>query len=141
MEIRKLWVQDWSDVYSLWKNCEGVGLRETDDSQNGFESFIKRNPDTCFAAFDDNCVLCATILAGNDGRRGYIYHLAVAEKYRNKGIGSQLLEKAINALGKCGIRKAALVVFSHNETGNEFWEKHGFKARRDLIYRDMELNL
>ncbi|MFR4418337.1 MAG: hypothetical protein ACLT3I_00665 [Ruminococcus sp.] len=40
---------------------------------------------------------------------------------------------------KIGIAKMALVVFSHNQSGNAFWEKQGFSAREDLTYRNLAL--
>lgn len=139
MEIRKMTVADWQESYILWKNCDGVGIREKDDSQSGFERFLKRNPNTCFAAVDSGGTVCATVLASNDGRRGYIYHLAVAPEYRNKGLGSALVERALHSLKECGIEKAALVVYKDNKSGNAFWERHGFQIRSDLLYRDMDL--
>jgi len=80
-------------------------------------------------------------LCGNDGRRGYIYHVAVDLEHRNKGIGKALVEKALSGLKKKGINKAALVVFGSNDIGNNFWAAVGFDARTDLIYRDMSINI
>ncbi len=137
MEIRKMTSADWSKAFCLWQSCDGIGIREKDDSQAGFNRFLARNPDTCFVA-DDGGAVCATVLAGNDGRRGYIYHLAVSPEYRNKGLGSALIERVLRSLNECGIEKAALVVFKENKNGNAFWEKNGFKTRGDLLYRDKE---
>ena len=39
-----------------------------------------------------------------------------------------------------GIKKVALVVFSTNEIGNEFWEKRGFVVREDLVYRNKNIH-
>lgn len=127
--------QDYKDIYALWFSCSGIGLSEIDDSESGIARFLLRNPDTCFVARIDGKVVGA-ILAGNDGRRGYIYHLAVAEQCRGKGIAKELVCCAVQALEKLGIQKAALVVFSDNEEGNRFWEKVGFTVREDLIYRN-----
>lgn len=139
MKIRALELADWENAYKLWQSCDGIGVKEKDDSQNGYARFLNRNPDTCFAAVDENGTLCATILAGNDGRRGYIYHLAVLPACRKNGLGTALVERSLGALRQCGIEKAALVAFAENETGNKFWESCGFKARTDLLYRDKEL--
>ena len=79
-----------------------------------------------------------TILAGQDGRRGYLYHTAVDPDERCHGIGSSLVGAAMAALKAEGIKKTALVVFSDNEGGNAFWEKQGFTSRPDLIYRNKE---
>jgi ribosomal protein S18 acetylase RimI-like enzyme len=78
-------------------------------------------------------------LAGHDGRRGYIYHTAVMPDKQNCGIGSALVDTAVQALRSEGIHKVALVVFSRNDTGNAFWEHKGFSVRRDLNYRNKAL--
>ena len=135
VNIRKLEISDYEKIYSLWLSCRGMGLNETDDSREGIAKFLERNPDTCFAAEFDSKII-GVILCGNDGRRGYIYHLAVSEEYRHRGIASALVNEAVFALERLGIKKAALVVFSRNESGNAFWEKTGFTERTDLTYRN-----
>ena len=80
--------------------------------------------------------IVGAILAGHDGRRGYLYHLAVAQAARRRRIGSALVSAALEALAREGIRKAALVAFGTNASGNAFWERMGFTVRGDLVYRD-----
>ena len=75
-------------------------------------------------------------MAGNDGRRGHIYHLMVKLGHRKNGIGKKLLEMAEKSLQKEGIRKIFLVVFKENNIGNLFWKESGYKIRNDLNYRD-----
>ncbi len=116
-----------------------MGLNSLDDSRDGIEKFLKRNPDTCFVAEVDNKII-GSILASNDGRRGYIYHTAVSPQYQQHGIGSTLVDTAIDALKKLSINKIALVVFDKNDNGNAFWEKQGFTERNDLIYRNKTIN-
>lgn len=135
MEIRKMCIQDYDNVYALWMSCAGMGLNNLDDSREGIVRFLRRNPDTCFVAINENKIIGA-IMVGNDGRRGYIYHTAVNPRYQMQGIGRRLVEAAICALKQCGINKAALVVFGRNESGNAFWERLGFTGRDDLIYRN-----
>lgn len=135
MKIRLMNISDYEQVYQLWLSCAGMGLNNLDDSREGIERFLKRNPDTCFVAEDDKKVI-GVIIAGNDGRRGYIYHTAVSPEYRNQGIATELVNEAISALKNLGINKTALVVFSKNSGGNAFWEKLGFTSREDLIYRN-----
>lgn len=131
--------EDYSAVYKLWLSCKGMGLNNLDDSKNGIEKFLTRNPDTCFVAETDSKIIGA-ILTGNDGRRGYIYHTAVSPEYQKQGIGSQLVNTAVNALKNIGINKTALVVFNNNKNGNIFWEKQGFTKRDDLVYRNKAIN-
>lgn len=86
MIFRKMTKADYNYVYTLWTSCPGIGLNDRDDSKNGIERFLEKNPETCFVA-EDNKKIVGTILAGSDGRRGYIYHTAVEETYQNRGIG------------------------------------------------------
>ena len=83
--------------------------------------------------------ILGVIMAGHDGRRGYIYHTSVREDARQQGIGSVLVEAALEALSQEGISKAALVAFEKNGGGNAFWERMGFTVRTDLTYRNKAL--
>ena len=137
MHIRVMTVADYDAVYALWRSCKGMGLNDVDDSREGIARYLARNPETCFVAEDGGVV--GVILAGHDGRRGYIYHTAVRPDACGQGIGSALVQLALAALKDCGISKVALVAFSRNEGGNAFWEKQGFKLREDLSYRNLAL--
>ena len=138
ISIRLLTQEDYNDAMNLWENCQGMGLNDLDDSPKGFARFLQRNPESCFAAVDDG-LLVGCILSGHDGRRGHIYHAAVLGNYRRRGIGTRLVDAAVDALRGLGITKVALVAFKRNEEGNRFWEKMGFSVRNDLVYRNMTL--
>ena len=135
MQIQKMVIDDYEDVYNLWVTTPGVGLNNLDDSRHGINKYLKRNPDTCFVAREDGKLIGA-ILSGHDGRRGFIYHTAVDVSQRNKGVGRKLVESALSALQEEGINKVAFVVFKKNRTGNAFWENLGFDERTDLVYRN-----
>ncbi len=139
MKIEKITINDYDKVYALWLSCKGIGLNSLDDTRAGIDRFINRNPDTCFVAIDNKQIV-GSILVGNDGRRGYIYHTAVEPEYQRKGIGKALVDKSMEALNEIGINKVALVAFKQNETGNKFWNKMGFETRGDLIYRNKSIN-
>ena len=128
-------IEDYEKVYHLWLSCEGMGLNNLDDSKDGIARYLDRNPDTCFVAEESDEVI-GVIIAGHDGRRGFIYHTAVNPNYRNQGIATKLVEAAMDALKGNGINKVALVVFDRNKDGNAFWEKVGFTVREDLVYRN-----
>lgn len=138
MVFRRMRIGDYDAVYALWMSCKNMGFNNLDDSREGVERFLRRNPATSFVA-EDGGRLAGIIMAGHDGRRGYVYHLAVAEACRRQGVGSGLLERALAALKAEGINKVALLVFNRNEAGNAFWEKQGFAVRRDVAYRNREL--
>ena len=129
MRIREMTADDYDAVWALWMSCKNMGFNDLDDSRAGIGRYLRRNPTTCLA-----------ILAGHDGRRGYIYHLAVSEECRRQGVASALVERALEALRAEGIHKVALVAFKYNEAGNAFWEKLGFALRDDLNYRNRALS-
>ena len=130
---RVMTADDWTGITEVWKNHEGTN--PVDDSPEGFARYIRRNPDTSFVALDDGRII-GTILAGHDGRRGIFHHVSVLPEYRGQGVGRLLVENAMDALRREGINKVLLVVLSHNDNGNAFWEHMGFTTREDLIYRN-----
>ena len=139
MKIRKMNIDDYEKLYDLWLSCKGMGLNSVDDSREGISRFLKRNPNTCFVAETEKNHIVGAIMAGSDGRRGYIYHTAVHPDFRKRGIGSELVQAVTDQLKSMAIAKAALVVFGSNIRGNAFWEKQGFTERTDLMYRDKVL--
>jgi len=137
-KIKPMVIEDYNEIINLWKNTEGVGLSGNDDSKKSIKVFLEKNPNTCFIAEYKNEII-GTIMAGNDGRRGHIYHLMVKPEHRKNGLGKKLLEKAEKALKKEGIRKIFLVAFKKNKIGNMFWGNNGYETRNDLNYRDKRI--
>ena len=137
VEYRIMTMDDYAQAYDLWILC-GNGLNDKDDSPEGIEKYLKRNPATNFVATCDGKVV-GVILCGHDGRRGIIQHACVSPDYRRLGIGNKLVELALEALKDEGINKVLLVAFKKNEGGNAFWEAQGFTLREDLNYRNKAL--
>ena len=138
MNIRIMDIADYDKVYDLWMSCKNMGFNNLDDSREGIEKFLKRNPTTSFVAEEADRIV-GVVLSGHDGRRGYVYHMSVAEDCRKQGIASKLLENSLAALKEEGINKVALLVFNRNEVGNAFWESQGFIVRDDVAYRNRAL--
>lgn len=138
-QIRIMTIADYDALYDLWLHIPGMGLNTTDDSREGIAQYLKRNPTTCFVAEADG-KLIGVIMAGHDGRRGFIYHTAVLPEHRKQGIAMALVDHAMQALEAEGIHKTALVVFASNELGNGFWEHIGFTKREDLVYRNRNIH-
>lgn len=137
IDYRLMSIEDYQQCYDLWIKC-GNGLNDKDDSCEGIDKYLKRNPSTSFVATCDGKVV-GVILCGHDGRRGIIQHACVSPDYRRLGIGNRLVELALEALKKEGINKVLLVAFKKNEGGNAFWEAQGFTLREDLNYRNKAL--
>ena len=137
IEYRLMTIDDYKQCYDLWILC-GNGLNDKDDSVEGIDKYLKRNPTTSFVATCEGKVV-GCILCGHDGRRGIIQHACVSPDNRRMKIGNRLVELALEALKDEGINKVLLVAFKKNEGGNAFWENQGFTLREDLNYRNKAL--
>ena len=130
-EIRLMTKEDYDTAYDLWKSTPGIGL-STADSREAISSFLDRNPGLCFVACEGE-KLVGTVLCGSDGRRGYLYHLAVDVSYRRLGLGLQMAEKSLASLNAAGIEKCHIFVYKDNAEGIKFWAHTGWVERPELI--------
>ncbi len=137
--IRVMAPEDYDRVYRLWCGIKGFGIRSMDDSKEGVEKFLQRNPATSVVA-EENGEIVGAILCGHDGRRGCFYHVCVKESHRKHGIGKKMAAAAMQALKEEGINKVSLIAFKSNRGGNRFWRKVGWTFREDLNYYDFTLN-
>lgn len=137
--VRVMTVDDFDKVHELWMNIKGFAIRSIDDSREGIERFLRRNPTTSMVAVDGKKIVGA-ILCGHDGRRGCFYHVCVDPEYRRKGIGTRMVKACLDALKEEGINNVTLIAFTQNEIGNSFWHHVGWAEREDLNYYDFNLN-
>jgi N-acetylglutamate synthase len=128
--IREMSIADYYDVLDLWQASEGVGLSDADSLEN-IRQYLDLNHGMSFVALIDDRVAGA-VLAGHDGRRGYIYHLAVHPDYRRRGIGRNLIDLCLKALTESGIRKCHIFIFNDNSDGIAFWKSSGWTHRSDI---------
>ena len=75
--IREMTIEDYGQVYELWTEIKGFGIRTVDDSREGVERFLRRNPTTSVVAVQNGRII-GNILCGHDGRTGCFYHVCVA---------------------------------------------------------------
>lgn len=132
MKIRPFAMEDYEAAYALWSNTPGVGLSDADKADS-IRLFLARNPGLSFVAVDEDGALAGTVLAGHDGRRGFLYHLAVALSRRSHGTGQRLAQAALDALRQEGIAKVHIMVLGDNAAGQAFWSKLGWMLRDNLI--------
>ena len=132
-------VQNMNLLFGL-PESEGFGIRSIDDSREGVERFINRNPGTSVVAIGEDGAVVGGILCGHDGRRGCLYHVCVREDYRRLGIGKAMVVHCMNALKAEHINKVSLIAFTQNDIGNAFWKCIGWTKREDLNYYDFTLN-
>mgnify|MGYP002441568970 CR=1 FL=1 len=137
--VREMTMEDYDQVYKLWTKISGFRIRSIDDSREGVERFLKRNPTTSVVAVQNGHIV-GNILCGHDGRRGCLYHVCVREDFRRMGIGKAMVVHCMNALKEEEINKVSLIAFTVNDIGNAFWNCIGWTKREDLNYYDFTLN-
>lgn len=130
--LREMTQDDHAAVMTLLAAVEGVGMRDA-DGRNGVTRFLARNPGMSFVAVRGNGQIAGCVFGGHDGRRGHLYHLAVAHDLRGQGIGGRLVAAAIEALARDGIAKSHIDVFASNTLAQEVWKRLGWQRRDDLL--------
>ncbi len=133
IEIREfLYPVDYLKAIQLWQSIEkGVSVGRS-DAPDQIEKKLQRDPDLFLVAEADGEMI-GTIIGGFDGRRGLIYHLAVAASFRGRGIGSRLMDEVEARLRAKGCIRCYLHVTVDNEEAVDYYEKRGWK-RMDYVY-------
>jgi ribosomal protein S18 acetylase RimI-like enzyme len=130
VELATMTADDYDAVLDLWRSTENVGLSSA-DTRESIHAYLERNPDLSLVARSGGRVIGA-LLAGHDGRRGYLHHLAVAPEYRRQGIGTALVDASLARLAAAGIGKCHIFLFHQNDDGQAFWASAGWSLRTDL---------
>ena len=121
---------DYDEVLALWNSCQGVRANETRDE---LERILKRNEGLC-SVIRRGSELAAAVLACHDGRRGYLYHLAVAEPFRRHGLGRLLVQHSLDRLQAEGISRCTIFLQRGNAVGEAFWKRIGWRERNELTF-------
>jgi ribosomal protein S18 acetylase RimI-like enzyme len=131
IKIREfLYPQDYPAVYALWQNAgPGIHLRRSDE-QEEIARKLERDPDL-FLLAEVAGVIIGSVLGGFDGRRGMMYHLAVAGQYRQQGVASALVDELERRLRAKGCIRYYLLVTTDNDSAIRFYERRGWE-RMDL---------
>jgi ribosomal protein S18 acetylase RimI-like enzyme len=134
---REFVVADYERAVSLWGEVEGVEICEG-DSRDEIAEYLARNPGLSRVA-EENGIIAGAALCGHDGRRGWIYHLAVANAYRGQGVGKLLLDDCLRGLRAAGLKRAIILVAGDNPAGHEFWIRNGWEDIAGAIPMTKEL--
>ena len=95
-DLRPFTESDVPSVFRLWIECEGLGHGPGDDPP-ALARFLGRNPGLAFVA-EEGGTIAGAILCGHDGRRGFMYRLAVAPSFRRCGVARALARAGLAAL-------------------------------------------
>ncbi len=129
MKIREFKIQDYAIVRALWQ-AAGLILRPGDELED-VKLKLQRDPDLFLVAEKDDEIV-GSVMGGWDGRRGWIYHLAVKPDHQRKGIGVGLVREVEKRLVAKGARKVNAQVYKWNERSSEFFKAIGYEAQADL---------
>ena len=122
--VRPFAPEDEDGVARLWSE-----VFPSDPPRNAPRAMIARkldrDPHLLWVAEDGDAIVGA-VVAGYDGVRGWLYHLAVAPSHRRQGIATALVEHALEALQSLGCVKVNLQVRHGNEGVRGFYEALGW---------------
>ena len=130
-------LDDYDGAIALWNEVEGVEICEG-DSREEIAAYLKRNAGLSRVAEADGKIV-GVALCGHDGRRGWIYHLAVAKAYRRQKVGKLLLDACVDGLRKVGVKRAIILVAGDNPAGHQFWLRNGWEDIAGAIAMTKEL--
>jgi ribosomal protein S18 acetylase RimI-like enzyme len=122
---------------ALWQRTEGMGLGSWDEA-GPIGQFLERNPGLSVVAEADGRLVGA-VLCGHDGRRGFLYHLAVDREFRGQGLGRKLAESCLDRLRALGLTRCHIVAYQSNAEGRRFWQHLGFRERPELLICSRDL--
>ena len=122
---REFVMGDYEGAHALWEGEQGIEICEG-DSREEIAEYLKRNPGLSRVAEADGEIV-GVALCGHDGRRGWIYHLTVAEPYRRRKVGKLLLDACLEGLRAVGLKRAIILVAGDNPAGHQFWLNNGWE--------------
>jgi len=134
---REFVMADYDGAIALWSGVKGVEICEG-DSREEIAEYLKRNPGLS-RVVEAGGKIVGVALCGHDGRRGWIYHLAVAESHRRQKVGKLLLEACVVGLREAGLKRAIILVAGDNLGGHEFWLRNGWENIEGALTMTKEL--
>ena len=134
MHIREFcFPDDYPQVKSLWASMDkGVRLGRSDTPEE-IKKKIARDPDLFLVAVEEDGQIIGTVIGGYDGRRGLLYHLAVAASFRGRGIGSRLMDEIESRLRAKGCIRCYLMVLADNDEAIRYYEKNGWENMEHVL--------
>lgn len=137
MKIRSIREADFDILYTLWLQS-GLQLRSKDREKKEMVGMIKKNKSSCLVLIEQNKII-GSIFGTYNGRRAWIYHLAIHPTFQQKGYGTLLLKKVEQLLRKKGATRMNIAVDAENETVVPFYTLHGFSMVKNCMYMGKDL--
>lgn len=135
--VRSFTWDDWPQVLELWRTAgPGIHLGPS-DTPDEIRRKWDHDPDL-FLVAQAGHELVGAVMGGYDGRRGLVYHLAVAPRRRHAGIGRALMAEMERRLAAKGCLKSYLLVAPANAEAVAFYRRLGWQAM-DMVLLGKEL--
>lgn len=123
MHIRTFELSDEAAVIALWERCELT--RPWNDPRKDIARKLSEQPELFLVGTCSGKIM-ASAMAGFDGHRGWVYHLAVAPEHRKKSYGRLLMQEVERRLRELGCPKLNLQVRSSNAEVLAFYRRLGY---------------
>ena len=130
VSVRTFQDSDYEELIQLWRRAN-LGLTLSDISAE-IRQFAEFNPNSFFILELDSTII-GSVIATFDGRRGYVYHLAVDPEFQGRGFGGLLMAQTDSYYKTLNVVKVHLMVDSPNDNVIPFYEKLGWVIRDDII--------
>ena len=133
MQIRRLTIDDYHEIISLWSRADLPFRPEGRDSKRAMEAQMRANPDFFLGAFEEGH-LVGTVVLSSDMRKGWINRLAVDPCYRRRGVAKALIEESEKTLRNHGLRIFCSLIEGSNRASKALFKKCGYSERTDIYY-------
>ena len=128
--ITEFSMDDYAVVHVLWQRGD-LWMRPSDGPE-ATRLKLTRDPELFLVARSADGRVVGTVMGGWDGRRAYVYHLAVAPERRREGIADALMDELEERFRKLGALKAKLQILVENETSKAYLRAPRVPARDRL---------
>ena len=110
-------------MIELWRRCDL--LRPWNDPHVDIGHKAKQNDGLFLVGLLENQII-ATVMAGYDGHRGWLYLVGVDPAHQRRGHAWQIVSEAERLLRERGCRKINLQVRDTNQQVIEFYQRIGY---------------
>ena len=122
--VEEFSMDDYAVVHVLWQRGD-LWMRPSDGPEATLLK-LSRDPGLFLVARSADGRVVGTVMGGWDGRRAYVYHLAVAPERRRQGIADALMDELEERFRALGALKAKLQILVENESSKAFFAHRGY---------------
>lgn len=126
-------IDRYNEVMNLWQQTPELHVSQEFDTQERIAAYLVHNPGISTVARDGEYIVGAA-LCGHDGRRGSLYHVAVAPPYRGQGIAKRMIDRCLSQLKAVGIETGFLFVYVNSTEAARFWKAMGWQQDSNICF-------